>query len=702
MMRPPTKPKLPGAASRRVQGGGGSKEPPPAIDRHPADSAIRVACLPDPVKVVKKAGYPKRSVQDRLQECGMQYTQISVRDVLGGKLTTDTYDVLCIPGGYAPNWCDKLGEKGSKAIEIFVAKGGGYVGICAGAYIGSNWDLGLIDVDLPLIDRWARGKTDTCALHLTADAIAQLGEVAAETQLAVRYNNGPLMQANEGVTVLATFESELRGRRNKYPAEMKGTAAIVAGRYHGENGVEGGRVVLISPHPETDDGPLRARTIFRQLFRHAACVLDPQPQPEPEPEPEQGNIRRTASGRGVGVGAFALARQGSACSCCGDDDAQSADPKSEPEPEPEPQPLVRTRSGKLGTAAAQAVLQRQRSSTSAATPNRTVMHPQLQMQDKARQKMQPLSALPPTMADGYSVKGLPYIECAGSPILITAPHGLQVYRGSEDGERRRLHLRERWSTEIALKLAAAAPTQDCASFIVWNHKTAKKKDNFNLDPNYLTAEQQPDSPFHRGLLRFKQRDYSGLPCFHIDVHGKMDRKKNLDLDVGMGPMEEHWQEEGFEMLKEHMEEAFHEAFAGTAQFRSKKKGSVGRFSFGVEVDPRLHGYWGSDTVMTMSHQAVAEGIAAIQLEIPYTMREQLMRDDMLFQRFAAAIYAAYDAIVATGKVGAADGSVLGPQVDSTLLASDPLPQRISRQTIATMVAECKIMDTAMAGREKMI
>ena len=56
----------------------------------------------------------------------------------------------------------------------------------------------------------------------------QLGEVAADPRLAVRYCNGPLMEAHDGVTVLATFESELRGRRNKYPAEMRGTAAIVS------------------------------------------------------------------------------------------------------------------------------------------------------------------------------------------------------------------------------------------------------------------------------------------------------------------------------------------------------------------------------------------------------------------------------------------------------------------------------------------
>ena len=235
MMRPPTKPKRPGAASRPP-----AKPKGPPADGHAADAGIRVACLPDPVKVIKKAGYPKRSVQDRLEECGMQYTQIGVKDVLAGKLTTDAYDVLCIPGGYAPNWCDKLGQKGSKLIEAFVASGGGFVGICAGAYLGSTWDLGLIDVDLPLIDRWARGRTDSCGLGLTKAAAEQLGEVAADPRLAVRYCNGPLMEAHDGVTVLATFESELRGRRNKYPAEMRGTAAIVSGRYSGEQG-DGGR-----------------------------------------------------------------------------------------------------------------------------------------------------------------------------------------------------------------------------------------------------------------------------------------------------------------------------------------------------------------------------------------------------------------------------------------------------------------------------
>ena len=109
--------------------------------------------------------------------------------------------------------------------------------------------------------------------------------------------------------------------------------------------------------------------------------------------------------------------------------------------------------------------------------------------------------------------------------------------------------------------------------------TAKKSDPKNLDPNYLTQAQSPFSPWHHALHCF--RDYwrgrqgvstscrsrlpmqcththththmsmindqacnlqrmlcvrarIGAPIFHVDVHGKMDRKDNLDLDIGMG------------------------------------------------------------------------------------------------------------------------------------------------------------------------
>lgn len=31
-----------------------------------------------------------------------------------------------------------------------------------------------------------------------------------------------------------------------------------------------------------------------------------------------------------------------------------------------------------------------------------------------------------------------------------------------------------------------------------------------------------------------------MPMFHIDVHGKMDRKTNHDLDLGMAALDFYW------------------------------------------------------------------------------------------------------------------------------------------------------------------
>ena len=53
-------------------------------------------------------------------------------------------------GGFAPNFYNELNYSGHEAIQNFVMCGGGFVGICAGAYFGagnSNCGIRLIDVD---------------------------------------------------------------------------------------------------------------------------------------------------------------------------------------------------------------------------------------------------------------------------------------------------------------------------------------------------------------------------------------------------------------------------------------------------------------------------------------------------------------------------------------------------------------------------
>ena len=68
---------------------------------------------------------------------------LSPDDVIRGQLTTDKFDVLLIPGGFAQNTLDALGKAGGERVRAFVRSGGGYVGICAGAYLGCK---GWLDV----------------------------------------------------------------------------------------------------------------------------------------------------------------------------------------------------------------------------------------------------------------------------------------------------------------------------------------------------------------------------------------------------------------------------------------------------------------------------------------------------------------------------------------------------------------------------
>ena len=49
-----------------------------------------------------------------------------------------------------------------------------------------------------------------------------------------------------------------------------------------------------------------------------------------------------------------------------------------------------------------------------------------------------------------------------------------------------------------------------------------------------------DSPFHQSL-HFWALKHSKVPILHVDVHGKLNRKNNCEVDVGIRSMEVHWE-----------------------------------------------------------------------------------------------------------------------------------------------------------------
>lgn len=79
-------------------------------------------------------------------------------------------------------------------------------------------------------------------------------------------------------------------------------------------------------------------------------------------------------------------------------------------------------------------------------------------------------------------------------------------------------------------MEVAAQTKSMGSFCFWSKD--HKLNETDLDPNYLQTPNLNESPFHQILHKFCVIN-KDLPIFHVDVHGKMDRKDCYDLDLGV-------------------------------------------------------------------------------------------------------------------------------------------------------------------------
>ena len=225
--------------------------------------------------------------------------------------------------------------------------------------------------------------------------------------------------------------------------------------------------------------------------------------------------------------------------------------------------------------------------------------------------------------------------------MITAPHGLELFRGGAFGEKVRVHYRERWVSELCLKLSQAVAKKlgglmSSTSFMVWNCATAVKQDVANLDPNYLIEPDFAASPWHSTLKAWKAAfAETNIPLLHIDLHGKLDRKENLNIDVGVGAMEELWRDKPIvAKLKKAINKELTKALEGRRQYGYKQ------LRMGVEKDPSLRGY-NNRGFHTMAHQSVLLGVPAVQLELPRTVRKALLVENVLFDKFADAIAQTY-------------------------------------------------------------
>lgn len=321
--------------------------------------------------------------------------------------------------------------------------------------------------------------------------------------------------------------------------------------------------------------------------------------------------------------------------------------------------------------------------------------------------------------DGYSTPTEPYVCSLSAPVLFTAPHGLKLKRGIGPRQSARNHARERYTTELVLKLAAcfgkrragvSSPQSNAspsvASLMVWNYKTAPIDDPTHADPNFLDRRSLCHSPWHSCLHAWKSLHGFGSSeacprLFHVDIHGKNDRKADMDIDVGLQALEEEGclTEEAVQTLRTVLVTELRRAFKGRIAVSSKVKKP---FPITIEADPILNGYWGRGTVMTISHQAALLGITAVQLEIPLAIRRLLMKDEALFDAFASAIYKPFDKLVAKAALplreGWATSAELGRYLEGLGSAEEPLCAltltQLDTNVIDSMLSDLRLADTS--------
>jgi len=185
-------------------------------------------------------------------------TLLNDEESLSSNLTAGSQDVMIFPGGSAPNEDTGLGAIGTAAVKTFLDNGGGYVGICAGAYLARPKFLAIVNYTIKT--PWARGDGEVqisfndegrSVLGLTALAKKHDGGYLKGENATIHYGMGPIFNQTfygEEVdyTVLATYLTEISNSPST-KGEMVGTPAIVTHRYpYGKRG----RILLSSPHPE--------------------------------------------------------------------------------------------------------------------------------------------------------------------------------------------------------------------------------------------------------------------------------------------------------------------------------------------------------------------------------------------------------------------------------------------------------------------
>ncbi|HHT9111860.1 MAG: hypothetical protein HZA47_09375 [Planctomycetes bacterium] len=197
------------------------------------------------------------AIKNMLTTAGRTYEEISDSDLnYSTQDFSSLYKVILFPGGYA-YWYNKfIAKAGKERIRNFVKNGGGYFGICAGAYFAVDrveWGGVTYDdetgYDLDLFPGTGVGELRKIADYYAGKWVMYTFNFENENSILSSYKTvpysediiylgGPYFKTDKGseskVTVLATFADD-------------GQPGIVAFQYGS------GKAVLFGPHPEIEE-----------------------------------------------------------------------------------------------------------------------------------------------------------------------------------------------------------------------------------------------------------------------------------------------------------------------------------------------------------------------------------------------------------------------------------------------------------------
>lgn len=159
----------------------------------------------------------------------------------------DSFDIILVPGGDMYQYAQYISAEGKMKISNFVQSGGGYIGICGGAYFASErviWRGSQIPmVPLALFPGTATGPNNAivpypnygmCKIRIVSTSHPVT--LGSADSMAILYYWGPELQPrnDSDITILGTYA-------------VTGNPAMVAFT-HGA-----GRVFLVGTHPEIEE-----------------------------------------------------------------------------------------------------------------------------------------------------------------------------------------------------------------------------------------------------------------------------------------------------------------------------------------------------------------------------------------------------------------------------------------------------------------